>query len=90
MLEFETRNSRYQFDVENKLYRSCSLHATHRTPWCEWHPYVKLGIDVASFVAQGRRSLFIYLPGKEDDPIVTSYLSKIPAHLDTSKPGYIG
>ncbi len=90
MLEFETRNSRYQFDTKNKLYRSCSIREGQQSIWCEWHPYIKLGIDVASFVAQGRRSLFIYLPDREDDPIVTSYLSKVPAHLTTCKPGYIG
>jgi len=88
MLEFETRNSRYQFDTKNKLYRSCSIQEDKQSVWCEWHPYVKLG-DVASFIAQGRRSLFIYLPNKEDDPIVTSYLSKVPEHLATCKSGYI-
>lgn len=76
MIELATRNSKYQIDLRNKRYRTSSL--AHNPPlWCEWHPYTKLGIAPAGFVGQGRR-LFIYLPDRDNDPIVTSRVTESP------------
>jgi hypothetical protein len=89
MLEFETKNTRYQFDTQSKKYRSSSLKSAIPI-WCEWHPYAKLGIGVASLAAHGRKSLHIYLPGKdEDNPLVTTYISKYPEGIQLPDYGYI-
>jgi hypothetical protein len=90
MLEFETRNTRYQFDIESKRYRSSSIKDAIPV-WCEWHPYIKLGVGVASFAAHGRKSLHIYLTDLDDDnPLVTTYISKYPEGVHIPDHGYIG
>lgn len=89
MLEFETRNTRYQFDTQSKKYRTSALQSALPV-WCEWYPYTKLGVGIASLAAQGRKSLFIYLPNKgEDNPLVTTYISKSPEGLQIPDHGYI-